>query len=81
MPQTLPRLPAMTKHSHSEMDEDGAMGSGNNDLSIEEMDSTKSISLEKASLMGKLRELESMEKALAKFDRDIEALKIVLSLK
>jgi hypothetical protein len=67
---------------HSEMDEDSAMGSGNDDSSIEEMDSSNPISLEKASLMGKLQELESMkEKFVAKFDRDIEALKIVLSLK
>jgi hypothetical protein len=67
---------------HSEMDEDSPMASGNNGSSIEEMDSFNSISLEKASLIGKLRELESMkEKAMAKFDRDIDALKIVLSLK
>lgn len=56
--------------------------SGNDGSSISEQNSSISISLEKASLMGKLQELESMkEKAMAKFDRDIDALKIVLSLK
>lgn len=66
----------------SEMDDDSAMGSDNDGSSNEEMDPSNSISLEKASLVGKLQELESMkEKAVAKFDREIEALKIVLSLK
>lgn len=67
-------------------DEDSVMGSWDDDSSVEEMESFSVIPLEKASLMGKLQELEKMKerevaKIAAKFDRDIDALKIVLSLK
>jgi len=58
------------------------MGSERDDLIVEEMDISNSIPLEKASLMGKLRDLEMMkERAVAEFDEKIAALKIVLSLK
>jgi hypothetical protein len=66
----------------TEMDEDSAMGSEHDDSSVEETETSSSVPLEKASLMGKSQGLEMMkERAVAEFDEKIAALKIVLSLK
>ncbi|TVY71379.1 Sex-determining transformer protein [Lachnellula suecica] len=63
------------------IDEDSVMGSEHEVSSAEEMETSSSVPIEKASLEGKLQELEMMkERAIAKFDGDIAALKRVLSL-
>ena len=69
------------KDAQTEMDEDSVVGSEHDYSSVEEMETSSSVPLEKASLMGKLQELEMMkERAVAKFDGDIAALKRILSL-